>query len=93
MSNRLTLLSLVLGTLLFVSGCSNRATATLSPGADLSKLKTFYVVHQPKDTHSLHNLISDKLVKEGYSATAGPPALNAASRLIYWSYVKRRCQH
>jgi len=72
MSNRLTLLSLVLGTLLFVSGCSNRATATLSPGADLSKLKTFYVVHQPKDTHSLHNLISDKLVKEGYSATAGP---------------------
>jgi hypothetical protein len=56
-------------------------------------LKTFYVVHQPKDTHSLHNLISDKLVKEGYSATAGPPALNAASRLIYWSYVKRRCQH
>ena len=23
-------------------------------------------------THSLHNLISDKLVKEGYSATAGP---------------------
>ena len=50
MSNRSTLLSLVLGTLLFVSGCSNRATATLSPGADLSKVKTFYVVHQPKDT-------------------------------------------
>jgi hypothetical protein len=72
MSNRLTFFSLVLGALVFISGCSNRATATLSPGADLSKLKTFYVVHQPKDTHSLHNLISDKLVKEGYSATAGP---------------------
>ena len=72
MSNRLTLFPLVLWALLFVSGCSNRATATLSPGADLSKVKTLYVVHQPKDTHNLHNLISDKLVKEGYSATAGP---------------------
>jgi hypothetical protein len=72
MSNRLTLFLLVLGALLFVSGCSNHATATLSPGADLSKIKTFYVVHQPKDTHNLHYLIRDKLVKEGYSATAGP---------------------
>ena len=45
MSNRLTLFPLVLGALLFVSGCSNYATATLSPGADLSKVKTFYVVH------------------------------------------------
>ena len=72
MSTRLMLFPLVLWALLFVSGCSNRATATLSPGADLSKFKTFYVVHQPKDTHSLHNLISNKLVKEGYSATAGP---------------------
>jgi hypothetical protein len=67
-----TLIPLALAALLFVSGCSNRATATLSPGADLSKVKTFYVVHQPKDTHSIHHLISDKLVMEGYSATAGP---------------------
>lgn len=44
MSNLLTLFPLVLGALLFVSGCSNRATATLSPGADLSTVKTFYVV-------------------------------------------------
>src|SRR5262247_656204 len=81
MSNRLTLFPLVLGALLFVSGCSNRATATLSPGADLSKLKTFYVVHQPKDTHNLHNLISDKLVREGYSATAGPELPQSSYRV------------
>ena len=49
-----TLILLALGGLLFVSGCSNHATATLSPGADLSKVKTFYVVHQPRDTHSIH---------------------------------------
>ena len=56
---------------LVASGCSNSATATLSPGADLSAIKTYYVVHQPKDTHDLHNLIRDRIVKEGYTATAG----------------------
>jgi len=35
-------------------------------------LKTFYVVHQPKDTHNIHNLIRDKLTKDGFTATAGP---------------------
>ena len=70
MSNRLTLFSLVLGALLFVSGCSNRATATLSPGADLSKVKTFYVVRNRRHTQHPY-LISDKLVMS-YSATAGP---------------------
>ena len=29
-------------------------------------------MHQPKDTHDLHNLIKDRLVKDGYTATAGP---------------------
>ena len=60
------------GMALVGSGCSNYATATLSPGADLSAVKTFYVVHQPRDSHNLHYLIRDKLVKEGYTATAGP---------------------
>jgi len=72
MPSRLTLIPLTFGVLLFASGCSNRATATLSPGIDLTNLKTFYVVHQPKDTHNIHYLISDKLVREGYTATAGP---------------------
>ena len=58
--------------LLFASGCSNRATATLAPGADLSKLKTFYVVHQPKDNRGLHQVIRDKLVMKGFRSSAGP---------------------
>jgi hypothetical protein len=70
--SRLTLIPLALGVLLLASGCSNYATAMLSPGADLSRVKTFYVVHQPKDTHNIHYLIRDKLVKDGYRATAGP---------------------
>ena len=72
MSQRTALVTLVLGALLFVSGCSNTATATLSPGADLSKVKSFYVVHQPNDTRDLQNLIRDRIVKEGFTATAGP---------------------
>ncbi|MGZ9154625.1 MAG: hypothetical protein ACXW6J_15195 [Candidatus Binatia bacterium] len=66
------LIALVLGSWLLASGCSNHATATLSPGADLSTIKSFYVVHQPKDTHQLQNLIRDRLLSEGYKATAGP---------------------
>jgi len=68
----------VWGSSWFVSGCSNSATATLSPGADLSAVKTFYVVHQPKDTHNLHNLIKDRLVKDGYTATVGPELENSS---------------
>ena len=66
------LIALVLVSWVFASGCSNHATATLSPGADLGKIKTFYVVHQPKDTHELQNLIRDRLLSDGYKATAGP---------------------
>jgi|ERR1051326_1793916 hypothetical protein len=61
-----------LGLLLFVSACSNHATATISPGAELSRVKSFYVVHQPKDSHNLHNLIRDRLSKGGFAAEAGP---------------------
>jgi hypothetical protein len=52
------------GMTLVASGCSNYATATLSPGADLSAVQTFYVVHQPRDSRNLHYLIRDRLVKD-----------------------------
>jgi hypothetical protein len=66
--------------LLWASGCSNRATATLEPGANLSTIKSYYVVHQPKDTHSIHNLIRDRVVKEGFHASAGPELPQAAHK-------------
>jgi hypothetical protein len=74
------LIALVLGSWLLASGCSNHATATLSPGADLSTIKSFYVVHQPKDTHQLQNLIRDRLLAEGYKATAGPESERASNQ-------------
>ena len=58
---------------------NNRATATISPGADLSKIKSYYVVHQPKDNHGIHNLISDRLKKEGFKANAGPESSRPTS--------------
>jgi hypothetical protein len=87
MSQPITLLSTTFSVLLLATGCINRATATLSPGADLSSVKTFYVVHQPKDTHAIHYLIRDRIVKEGFTATAGPelspPSYQADSVITY----------
>jgi hypothetical protein len=57
---------------LTISGCVNRATATLAPGTDLSKIRSFYVVHQPRDKDNLHQMISDKLSLKGYKSSFGP---------------------
>lgn len=87
MSMKLALMAGLLAALWFASGCANRATATLNPGADLTRVKTFYVVHQPKDSHGIHNLIRDKLVKDGFTATAGPelprPSYKADAVITY----------
>jgi len=59
--------------LVSASGCSKSCNGNyFTGGADLNRLKTFHVVHQPKDTHNIHNLIRDKLTKDGFTATAGP---------------------
>jgi hypothetical protein len=71
----------VWGLSLLAAGCSNYATATLSPGVDLSGVKTFYVVHQPRDTHNLHYLIRDRIVKEGFTAVAGPESERSSHRV------------
>lgn len=72
MAKKILALLGILTLLLAASGCAvNRATASLTPGADLSGIKSYYVVHQPKDTHGLDQMIKDRLVKRGYSATIG----------------------
>ena len=74
-------LLVVMAMALTALGCSNSATATLSPGVDLSAVKSYYVVHQPKDTHNLHFLIRDRIIKEGLTATAGPESEKSAHRV------------
>jgi len=71
MNRRLVALLGVLALLLSVAGCANRATGSLTPGASLAGIKDYYVVHQPKDTHGLDQMIRDRLVKMGYTAKIG----------------------
>ena len=81
---RLVLSILILSVLGLSSGCAvNRATATISPDSDMSKVKTFYVVQQPKDQRGIEKLISDSLAARGFNASSGPetptapPAIDA----------------
>jgi hypothetical protein len=70
---RLVLSVLILSVVALSPGCAvNRATATVSPDTDLTKVKTYYVVQQPKDQRGIEKLISDNLTARGLSARSGP---------------------
>ena len=72
MKTRLLALLGIVASLLLVSGCAvNRATASLTSGADLSGAKSYYVVRQPKDSHGIDQIITTRIVKQGYTATVG----------------------
>ena len=59
------------------TGCAvNRATASLTPGSDLTPIKSVYVVKQPKDSRDIDGLIAANLEKRGYKVVKGPE-LNA----------------
>lgn len=64
----------MLGVLAMNSGCANRATASLTPGADLSKIKSFYLVPGAEDKDN-YLIIKDNLEKRGYTVTTGPERL------------------
>ncbi|WP_050478158.1 hypothetical protein [Herbaspirillum rhizosphaerae] len=73
MLKKIIFISVLLTTLSALTGCAvNRATASLTPGTDLTAMKTFYVVKSPKDEKNVDQLIKDFLVKKGYSVTTGP---------------------
>ena len=83
MWKKLALLPFVLGLLALNSGCAiNRATATVTPNAELSQAKSFYVVQLPADTRGIEKLITDNLTNRGFSARSGaetkaPPGTDA----------------
>lgn len=64
-------LLLLLAALAGMSGCVSSQNATLSPGADLGAIKSYYVVHLPKDGRNINKLICDNLTLRGYKATTG----------------------
>lgn len=65
---------LLLGLLALTTGCANRATASLTPGADLSKIKSFYLIPGAEDKDN-YLLIKQNLEKRGYAVTTGPEML------------------
>jgi len=73
MLKRLTCLLALLVVTSMMTGCAvNRANASLTPGADLSKIKTAYVVKFDKDVHDINNIITKKLQSKGYQVSTGP---------------------
>lgn len=80
----------VVGLVVSIStGCAvNRATATVDPGTDLSKLKTMYVKKVPADDGGTNALIVDKLATKGVTATTGESPAPAGIDAIV-TYVDR----
>lgn len=71
---RLFYACLMMAFLVSASGCANRATASLTPGADLSKIKSFYLIPGAEDEDN-YKLIQANLEKRGYAVTTGPEML------------------
>jgi hypothetical protein len=73
MIRRILSLLLLVAALGTMGGCAiNRASANLMAGADLSKVKTIYVVKDPEDERGVDELIKANLQKRGYQVTGGP---------------------
>jgi hypothetical protein len=71
-NSRLACVSVVLLALSLLPGCaSNRATASLTPGTDLARISTLYVVKSPEDERDINELIKASLARRGYAATTG----------------------
>ena len=63
----------LIGVMSFMTGCAvNRTSANLTPGTDLSKIKTAYVVKHDKDKYNVNQIIKTKLESKGYVVTTGP---------------------
>jgi len=63
---------LLVGLLVLSTGCSvNRATASLTPGADLSRIKSFYLIPGKEDEDN-YKIIQSNLEHRGYSVITGP---------------------
>ncbi|NVN93197.1 MAG: hypothetical protein HXX11_21730 [Desulfuromonadales bacterium] len=62
---------LLLVLLALTTGCANRSTASLTPGSDLTKIRSFYLIPKENDRDN-YNLIKANLEKRGYGVTVGP---------------------
>jgi hypothetical protein len=91
MLRRIAVLAPLLGMIALGSGCAvNRATANVSPDADIGRVKSFYVVKTQGDDRAIDKLISDNLQKRGFRVTGGPqPATTPAGVDAVVTYVDK----
>jgi hypothetical protein len=67
----IVLLGLAIG--LFFSGCASMSSHK-APDADLTRLKSFYVVQLPADERGIEKVISNQLTAMGFTSTSGKQA-------------------
>jgi hypothetical protein len=73
MFNRLIGVAAMLVALATTTGCAvNRATATLMPDADLSKVKSVYVVQAAEDGRKINEELKKAFEKRGFATSTGP---------------------
>jgi hypothetical protein len=92
MLKRLAPILLVICLLLLTSGCAiNRATAKLTPGTDLSKVKSFHIVEEQGDkgTGNIYKLIETNLVKRGYTVATGPYISTPCKSDVILNYIDK----
>jgi len=86
---KITIVACLLG-LVSLTGCAvNRSSASLSPGADLHKVVSAYVVKLPADVHHVDDIIKTKLEKQGYLVTQGPELKGPYNADIAVTYVDK----
>lgn len=92
MLRRLAPMLFVICLMLLTSGCAvNRATSTVTPGADLSKVKSFYIVEKQGDkgTYNVYKLIESNLAKRGYAVTTGSDMKSPYKLDVILTYVDK----
>ena len=78
--------------LLLTSGCAiNRATAIVTSGTDLSRVKSFYIVevHGDKDTWNIYKLIETNLAKRGFTVATGRDVQSSHKSDVILTYVDK----
>ncbi len=79
---------LLLCLLASANGCANQATASLMPGADLSRIKSFYLIPGAEDKDN-YKFIKTNLEKRGYKVTTGPEILPPYKSDAVLTYVDK----
>jgi hypothetical protein len=73
---------------LLVFGCA-KLTASVPPGTELSKVKSFYVVRLPPDNRGINQLIREDLATRGLDATTGPESARPNAVDVIVTYEDR----